>query len=110
EGWVTPAGRSPASTDRKIVPRSVRAATGARCLGAALSRSPVDWLARTLSIEAKDKLIDFDASRPGCGHPCKSPLSCLPTPFCLNAERASPLYNVGVHWSPVWFPFAAALI
>jgi len=68
-----------------------------------LSRYPADWLARNLTVQAKDKLIDFDAGRPGCGHLRESPLSRLLSAFCLNSERASALYNIGVHWSPVGF-------
>src|SRR5262245_42989925 len=70
---------------------------------APLSRSPVFWLTRSLSVEAEDKLIDFDAGRPGCGHLRKSPLSRFVGAFCLNSERASAFDNVGVHWSPVDF-------
>src|SRR5215831_8921341 len=48
-----------------------------------------------LSVQAEDKLIDFDAGRPGCGHLCKSPLSRLLGAFCLNSEGTSALHKVG---------------
>src|SRR5690242_7358513 len=68
-----------------------------------LARYPAVWLARNLTVQVKDKLINFDAGRPGCGHLRESLLSRLLRAFCLKSERASALYNVGIHWSPVGF-------
>ena len=55
------------------------------------------WLARNLTVQVKDKLINFDAGRPGCGHLRESLLSRFLRAFCLKSERASALYNVGIH-------------
>src|SRR4029453_12492566 len=75
-----------------------------------LARYPAVWLARNLTVQVKDKLINFNAGRPGCGHLRESLLSRLIRAFCLKAERASALYNVGIHWSPVGFHWPSCVV
>src|SRR5262245_61241219 len=48
-------------------------------------------------VQAKDKVIDFNAGRSGCRGLRQSLLSRLLGAFCLNSERACALYNKGVH-------------
>jgi hypothetical protein len=88
--------KKPARHGPKEIPRVASVRRLSRSLAAI--GSPV-----TLTVQAKDKLIDFDASRPGCGRLRKSPLSRLFGAFCLNAERTSAFHYVGVHRSPVGF-------
>jgi hypothetical protein len=91
-GYERKKSRTVTSRDRSVLPWC-----------GPLSRSPINWLARSLCVQAEDKLIDFDAGRPGCGHLCKSPVSRLLDAICLNSERTSAPYDVGVFWSPAGF-------